>query len=67
MAEKNDSTPQVAAKGTAKASGAPSGVIVYNPNLNAWRCVNAAGRQVLVTGSKEAAQRAYPNFTVKEK
>ena len=63
MADKSESTPPVAAKGAVK----PDGVIVYNPFLNAWRCVNAAGREVLSTGSKEAAVRAYPTYLVKEK
>lgn len=42
------------------------GTIVYNPYLDSWRCLDASGRQVLSTGSKEAALAAYPNFTVKE-
>ena len=50
------------AKGPAKASG----VIVYNKYLDAWRCVDADGVQVLCTGSKEAAVKEFPNFTVKE-
>ena len=53
-------------KRSVKAGGKPSGTIVYNPYLDSWRCINAVGRQVLSTGSKEAAQAAYPDFTVKE-
>ena len=67
MAEKTDTVPPVAAKAAKSPGAAPEGIIVYNPNLNAWRCVNTAGRQVLVIGSKEAAKRAYPNYIVKEK
>ena len=53
-------------KQAAKAGGKTSGTIVYNPYLDSWRCLDATGRQVLSTGSKEAALAAYPNFTVKE-
>ena len=56
-----------AAKQTAKVSGGkPSGFIVYNPFLDSWRCVTAAGKEVLSTGTKELAQNAYPEFIVKE-
>ena len=53
-------------KMAAKAGGEPSGTIVYNPYLDSWRCLDATGRQVLSTGSKEAALAAYPKFAVKE-
>lgn len=67
MAEKTDTTPPVAAKATKSPGAAPDGVIVYNPNLNVWRCVTAAGREVLSNGSKEYAMQMYPTFVVKEK
>ena len=44
----------------------PEGFIVRNPNLNNWRCVTAAGKEVLSTGSKETAMRRFPTFVVKE-
>ena len=46
--------------------GKPSGIIVYNPNTDSWRCHDASGRLVLSTGSKAVAVQNYPNFTVKE-
>lgn len=68
MAEKIEKAPPAAAKEPVKADGAkPDGVIVFNPFLHCWRCVNAAGRQVLSIGSKEAAMRAYPTYVVQEK
>jgi len=45
----------------------PEGMIVYNPYLDSWRCINAQGKMVLSTGSKASAKRAYPTFVVKEK
>lgn len=45
----------------------PEGTIVYNPYLDSWRCVDANGKMVLSTGSKDSAKRAYPTFVVKEK
>ena len=45
----------------------PEGTIVYNPYLDSWRCVDAQGKMVLSTGSKDSAKRAYPTFVVKEK
>ena len=44
----------------------PAGVIVYNPNLDSWRCIDASGKEVLSIGSKQAAIAAYPTFVVKE-
>lgn len=46
--------------------GVLRGRIVYNPNLDSWRCINSKGRTVLSVGSKAAALRAYPDFIVKE-
>lgn len=68
MADKSETKPAPGADKPAARADAPkaSGVIEYNPNLNAWRCVNAAGRCVLSIGSKELAVAAYPTFTVKE-
>lgn len=67
MAEKTDTVPPVAAKATKSPGAAPEGVIVFNPNLHAWRCVTAAGREVLSCASKAYAMRMYPTFIVKEK
>ena len=52
-------------KKTAKSDNA-SGTIVYNPNLDSWRCLDANGKLLLSTGSKQSAMKAFPNFTVKE-
>lgn len=46
--------------------GKPSGIIVYNPNTDSWRCHDASGRLVLSIGSKAVAIQTYPTFTVKE-
>lgn len=66
MSEKNDVAAAPVAAKTAKPGGKTSGTIVYNRNLDAWRCINAGGKQVLSTGSKELAVKAYPDFLVKE-
>jgi hypothetical protein len=67
MAEKTDTVPPVAAKTTKSPGATPEGVIVFNPNLCVWRCVSAAGREVLSCASKAYAMRMYPTFIVKEK
>ena len=68
MADKNESKAAPGAdKPTGRAEAAKaSGVIVYNPFLDAWRCVDASGRCVLSVPSKETAVKAYPTFIVKE-
>jgi len=64
MPEINDkSSPTKAKAAAAKASGK----IVYNGFLDSWRCINASGRLMLSTGSKAAAIKAYPDYTVVEK
>jgi len=63
--KQTDSTPAVE-RVTEKVDGKPRGSIVYCPNLDSWRCINAAGRQVLLTGSKQVAQKSFPDFIVKE-
>ena len=55
-----------AEKPTARAEAPKaSGVIEYNPGLNAWRAVDATGRCVLSAGKATCIKR-FPNFTVKE-
>ena len=67
MSNEDVGKPPVAAKTTVKAGAAKaSGTIEYNPFLDCWRCVNAAGKEVLSVPSKQTAIAAYPDFTVKE-
>ena len=68
MADKNELKAAPGAEKPAARADAQkaSGTITYNPNLNAWRCVDAAGRCVLSIGSKDLAIAAHPTFTVKE-
>lgn len=63
---KTEATTEVKAPAAAKAGSPRDGTIVYNKFLDAWRCIDANGREVLSIGSKEAAIKAYPNFKVKE-
>ena len=56
----------VKATSVEKVDGKPRGSIVYCPNLDSWRCLDASGHQVLSTGSKQAAKQAFPDFIVKE-
>lgn len=65
--ETKESAAPYPVRHTAKTGGGkPSGIIVYNPNTDSWRCHDASGRLVLSTGSKAVAVQNYPNFTVKE-
>ena len=66
MAEKTD-TGAVAPKQAKAVTAKAAGKIVFNPNLGAWRCINAQGRLMLSIGSLELATKAYPDFTVIEK
>lgn len=66
MANENVKPVPPAAGKTAKTLGKAGGYIVYNKFLDAWRCIDASGKQVLSTNSKKAALAAHPNFIVKE-
>lgn len=64
MSDKKTALPSKPAKAPAS-RGAPQGRIVYNPNLDSWRCIDRNNKMVLSTGSKQDAINAYPNFIVK--
>lgn len=63
---KDQAAPSAVRQAAKTGGGKPSGIIVYNPNTDSWRCHDASGRLVLSTGSKAVAIQNYPTFTVKE-
>lgn len=67
MADKNEMKAATIAEKPAARADAPkaSGVIVYCPGLNSWRCVRSDGRCMLTAGKATCIKR-FPNYTVKE-
>lgn len=66
MSDKKKTAPAELLVPAENKSTTNKGVIVYNANLDAWRCIDKNGKMVLSTGSRAAAQRAFPDFKVKE-